>query len=913
MKHSTRFNPINLFFFLTALLLVCPIAGVQAQKTDDAGYAIDPLVELLGQWGSDMISPGTVVGTTTPTVAVITATAGPGGDIVPVGTVSVTIGDDQVFTISPDTDNFYEIDDILVDGDSVLDDDELELGNDLADEATYTFTNVQEDHTIEAQFALKKYTITATAGEGGSITPSGEVFVSHGHNQSFTISPDPGYAYVELLIDGSPNPIGPVTTYTFINVTADHSIEAQFVRVKYVIEASAGIGGSITPSGNVEVILGDDQDFLIEPDAGFRIKDVLVDDDSVLNDLDFDDGDATYTFVNVKANHTIEAQFEIKTFTITAAAGAGGSITPSGTLEVDFGDDQAFLIEADENYRIKDVLVDGASVDEVGLYTYLYTFEDIQDNHTIEAQFEQETHIIAATAGEGGAISPAGDVVVPHGTDQLFVITPDEGYHIDDVMVDETSIGATASYFFVNVTKNHSIHADFAINTYTLIYIAGDNGSLTGETEQTVEHGQDGTPVEAHPYEGYHFVQWSDGLTDNPRTDTGVTADLEVTAEFAINTYTLIYKAGNNGSLTGETEQTVEHGQDGTPVEAQADEGYHFVQWSDGLTDNPRTDTEVMDDLDVTAEFAIDTYTITATTGSNGTIEPKGAVTVTHGSSQTFEIIPDYGYRVSELLIDGDPVEPATSYTFVNVTGDHSIHVEFALKTYTIQASASAGGSIDPEGDVAVVHGHNQVFTFTPDEGYVVENVLIDDITIGAVNAYTFVNVTSDHRIHAQFGPITYTITFEVADTEGEPIDDAVISINGETADAGEYVFALVPGIYQYVVSREGYFDATGEVELTDQDVTETVELTTDDTPVYDAEEHILKVYPNPATDRVTVESGLLIHRISMIDMLGQVVYEENVGGKQHEISVSGLIEGLYFLRIDTDKGVKTHRIQLIK
>ncbi len=171
-----------------------------------------------------------------------------------------------------------------------------------------------------------------------------------------------------------------------------------------------------------------------------------------------------------------------------------------------------------------------------------------------------------------------------------------------------------------NVTANVAVTANFAINTFTLSYTAGAGGSLTGETSQTVNYGEDGTAVTAVPDTGYHFVNWSDGSTANPRTDTNVTANVDVTANFAINTFTLSYTAGANGTLTGETSQTVNYGEDGTAVEAVANTGYHFVNWSDGSTANPRTDTNVTANVAVTANFAINTFTLTYTAGANGTL-----------------------------------------------------------------------------------------------------------------------------------------------------------------------------------------------------------------------------------------------------------------------------------------------------
>ena len=56
---------------------------------------------------------------------------------------------------------------------------------------SYTFTNVTADHTIAASFAIDTYTITASAGANGSISPSGAMTVNYGANQTFTITPAP--------------------------------------------------------------------------------------------------------------------------------------------------------------------------------------------------------------------------------------------------------------------------------------------------------------------------------------------------------------------------------------------------------------------------------------------------------------------------------------------------------------------------------------------------------------------------------------------------------------------------------------------------------------------------------------------------------------------------------------------------
>ena len=88
-------------------------------------------------------------------------------------------------------------------------------------------------------------------------------------------------------------------------------------------------------------------------------------------------------------------------------------------------------------------------------------------------------------------------------------------------------------------------------SSYTLTYTAGANGSITGTSPQIVASGGNGTAVTAVPNTDYHFVNWSDSSTTNPRTDSNVTANASVTANFAINTiaYTVWASTHAGGGL----------------------------------------------------------------------------------------------------------------------------------------------------------------------------------------------------------------------------------------------------------------------------------------------------------------------------------------------------------------------------
>ena len=92
---------------------------------------------------------------------------------------------------------------------------------------------------------------------------------------------------------------------------------------------------------------------------------------------------------------------------------------------------------------------------------------------------------------------------------------------------------------------------------------------------------------------------------------------------------------------------------------------------------------------------------------------------------------------------------------------------------YTIKATAGAGGSISPSGNVSVREGGDQTFTITPDKGYAVANVKIDGKSIGAVKSYTFENVSSPHTIEAIF--VKGTASVSTGDSSNLPLWSALL------------------------------------------------------------------------------------------------------------------------------------------
>ncbi len=219
------------------------------------------------------------------------------------------------------------------------------------------------------------HTITAIAGPGGSISPSGVITIAQGGSQTFTITPQTGYEISQVLING--NNVGTPSSYTFTNVTSNQSISVSFSALGYTITATAGFGGTISPSGAVSVAHGGSQTFTITPQSGYEIDQVQVNGTNVGTPN-------SYTFTNVTSNQSISVSFSALGYTITATAGFGGTISPSGAVSVAHGGSQTFTITPQSGYEIAGVLADG---NQVGKLTS-YTFSNVVSNHSIQAQFE---------------------------------------------------------------------------------------------------------------------------------------------------------------------------------------------------------------------------------------------------------------------------------------------------------------------------------------------------------------------------------------------------------------------------------------------------------------------------------------------------------------------------------------------
>lgn len=159
-------------------------------------------------------------------------------------------------------------------------------------------------------------TISAGVTGSGSIYPKGNTTITVGGSKTYSFVPSTGYKIANIYVDGIAQ--GAITSYSFANLAASHTISAAFTIYTYTITTSSGSNGTISPTTSV-INYGSSKTFTITPATGYHIANVVVDGVS-------QGAVSSYTFSNVTSGHTISATFTINTYAVNFVAGANGTL-----------------------------------------------------------------------------------------------------------------------------------------------------------------------------------------------------------------------------------------------------------------------------------------------------------------------------------------------------------------------------------------------------------------------------------------------------------------------------------------------------------------------------------------------------------------------------------------------------------
>ncbi len=220
---------------------------------------------------------------------------------------------------------------------------------------------------------------------------------------------------------------------------------------------------------------------------------------------------------------------------------------------------------------------------------------------------------------------------------------------------------------------------------------------------------------------------------------------------------TYMYEVYSKVQIDGVDKGIYAEGDTVTITSDEAPEGKHFVSWTvvkgNVTLDNSNSSTTTFvignEDVEIKTNYEVNTYTIEVKSGENGKVSPAGEVNVNYGDNKTFTITPNTGYHIVDVKVDGESKGAIESYSFENVNSNHKLEVTFAINTYTITTSSNSGGTITES--ATVNYGDNKTFTITPNTGYHIVDVKVDGESKGAIESYSFENVTNNHTIDVLF------------------------------------------------------------------------------------------------------------------------------------------------------------------
>ena len=413
------------------------------------------------------------------------------------------------------------------------------------------FDAVKDNLTIKPVFEINTYKVTFVA-EHGTITSDPVIAdmdnVEHGTILELSAKPEEGYELVGWENYDGMNLI----------VTSDTTVTALFKQKEYKVTFVAE-HGTITSDPEIadmdHVIHGSEFVLTATPEEGYDFKGWTNYDGSKLV---------------VTSDTTVTANFTIQTFTVKFLDINGDQI--GETQIVEWGKD-AIAPEAPE--------VEGYTFTDWDNY-----YTNVKGNLVVNAVYELNTYKVTLIAEHGEITSDpvvADMDKVEHGTELVLTATPDEGYDFDKW----TNYNGTK----LIVTSDTTVTALFKIQTFTVIF-QDENG--TELKKETVEWGKSATAPEDPTKEGWTFAGWDKAFNV-------VKSDLTVTATYTKNPVYIVTFIDYDESVIAEVK--VEEGKDAVAPDDPIREGYHFTGWDKAFNN-------VTEDITVTAQYAINTYTV---------------------------------------------------------------------------------------------------------------------------------------------------------------------------------------------------------------------------------------------------------------------------------------------------------------
>ena len=589
--------------------------------------------------------------------------------------------------------------------------------------------------------------VTASAGEGGAIDPAGQTLVKKGTSKTFTVTPAQGYEIANVTVDGTD--LGPISYYTFQRVGVDHTISATFQKAQQS-------GDVVLFDNDFESVTGESFPFhgwslkgvntngyTWKQQTYWNWKDVNDTKHAYISD-DWNGGAQDEYLISPAVNLTGKeatlsfdygygyygAQNKTYTATVEVSTDGGQTWTALWNFFDSYNGEKSGVVSGRKELAIPaQYAVDGVQFAFHYVNPTHETGPLAVDNVKLTAPGgSSDTVTLTTTASDGGTVAPAGQTTYVSGQTVDVTFTPDQGYQLASVKVNGRTASVTGNVLTLTMDQSYAVSAVFEkIPDVPTVMFENDFESVTGDSFPFHGWTLKGVNPNGYTWKQYTYYNWkslgndtkhayiSDDWNGGPQDEWLISPSVNLSGtrdgvlyfDYAYGIYGI-----KNKTFTATVEASTDGGQTWTPIwnfqdsyTGQETSGYALAGSAEVkvpaqyAVDGVQFAFRYVNTTHDTAPLAVDNvklmavedgpvaqkYTITATAGEGGSITPAGEVSVKEGASQTFTITASEGYAIADVLVDGQSVGAVDSYTFENVTANHTIAAVFTRTASDVQ------------------------------------------------------------------------------------------------------------------------------------------------------------------------------------------------------------------------------------
>ncbi len=680
-----------------------------------------------------------------------------------------------------------------------------------------TSITMQDNETVTAYFTEDEYELSiTTSGVGdGSVTKSpDQPTYNYGTVVTVEATPDVGSYFNRWTGDyeGFDNPVE-------ITMNDDRQLDAEF-RLLYPDDITVdGSSQVLIPAAGEQdntyeytaTVLDQFDDEMEDEDVTWSLDGasggVSIDPNSGVLSVSSDAFEETITVIatsvtdaDLEGSMLVELVFDLTEYTLTLIFDGDGTVNIDGQ---NYTSDQNIQLDRGVTFDIVATADTGWEFDswtgDVADPNVSSTTIEMNDNKEATVHFTQIPYELTVnTDGQGTAVADPAEGPYYYGDVVDLNATADQGWSFDNWSGDpvaDVNIASTT----ITITGNMSVTANFTQDEYTLTTDVEGAGSVNTDPDQATYLYNDEVTITAVADPGWTFSHWTGDVDQGEEELEEVliimTENKEVTAHFTEDEYdlTIIIDPAASGNVDVSPEGPYNYG-DEVLLSAGPETGYSFHSWTGDVNDNESSNTFIImtEDKTVTANFTINTHTLTVVANPAEGGDVTGGGDYDYGTSITITATANEGYTFENWTLGGDVVSTEPEFDYEMPDNDVTLTANFTINTHTLTlvADPAEGGDVTGGGDYD--YGTMIAVTATANEGYTFENWTLGGDVVSTEPEFDYEMPDNDVTLTANFTINTHTLTLVADPTEG-----------GEVTGGGDYDYGT--SIPVTATANEGY------------------------------------------------------------------------------------------------------------